>query len=191
MNLKSALRTSPAAALLGVALFSSPQLIGAAPQQELSVHIDAEEAANAELKELGSLSAQLDNDADQLNSLILSGLHWQTHSSHLNQIKADVNQMGDRLEALQAMRSFAAPWQQEAIDSIIPMALEVADRTTAAITHLNENHQFLWAPEYVDHLRTIAARSDEMHERLNIHLQIMEDRNKIEMLQDKLAVRGS
>jgi hypothetical protein len=188
MNFKSTLRTIPAAILLGAALFSSPRFMMAAPSAE---HFHAESAVNTELKDLRSLTGELNHDADQLNSLVLSGLHWETHAFHLNRVRDQVNRIGDRLVTLRAMRPIAAPWQQDAIDSIVPVAVEIADRTTAAITHLNENHQYLWAPQYIDHLRTIAARSDEMHGLLDNHVKIIEARDKIRTLQDKLAERGS
>ncbi len=191
MNFKSALRRMPAVALVTATLFSSPLSVSAAPREELSVQFHAEDAVNAELKELRGLTGQLNNDADQLNSLVLSGLHWETHALRLNQVRDQVNRIGDRLEALQAMRSCAEPWQREAIDSIVPIAVEVADRTTAAITHLNENRQYLWAPEYVDHLRAIADCVDEMHGLLDNHLKIAEARDKIQTLQDRLAERSS
>jgi hypothetical protein len=187
MNFKSTLRTIPAATLLGVALFSSPRSMMAAPSQE---HFHTESAVNIDLKDLRSLAGQLNRDADQLNSLMISGLHWETHAFHLNRVRDQVNLIGDRLAALREMRSLAAPWQQDAIDSIVPVAVEIADRTTAAITHLNENHQYLWAPQYIDHLRTIMARSDEMHGLLDNHVKIIEARDKIRTLQDKLAERG-
>jgi hypothetical protein len=183
MTFKSALRTIPVTAvLLGAALFSSPRSVSAAA---------AETAVTGELKELRSLMGQLNNDADQLTSLGLSGLHWETHASRLNQIKDHVNRIGDRLEALQAMRSVAAPWQQEAIDNVVPVTVEVADRTTAAIGHLNENRQYLWAPQYVDHLRSISALSDRMHGLVDNHLKIIEARDKIQALEEQLVERVS
>jgi hypothetical protein len=37
------------------------------------------------------------------------------------------------------MRNNASPWQQEAIDRIIPVAEQVASNTTAAIQDLNKD----------------------------------------------------
>lgn len=191
MIFKFTLRTIPAAAVLGVAVFSSPQRAIAAPPQEISVNFNAQDAVTAELKELRSLTSRLNNDAGQLNTLVLAHLHWETHASQLNQIKDHVNRIGDRLEMLRGMRPFAAPWQQEAVDDIMPVALELAERTSAAITHLNQNHQYLWAPQYVDHLRTIADRSDQMQGLLDNHLKLIEARDKIQTLQEKLAEHAS
>ena len=191
MIFKFALTMIPAAVVLGAAAFSSPQRAIAAPRQGISIGFKAEDAVTAELKELRTLMGRLNNDADQLNTLVVSQLHWQTHASQLNQVKDRVNRIGDRLETLRGMRSVAASWQQEAVDDIMPVALEVAERTSAAITHLNQNHQYLWAPQYLDYLRTIADRADQMQGLLDNHLKIIEARDKIQTLQEKLAERAS
>jgi DNA repair exonuclease SbcCD ATPase subunit len=188
MIMKSTLKTmSLTTALLATVLFNSPRPVLAAPAQEVASNFATEDAMTAELKQLASLLRQLDNNADRLNSLAPNNHRWQTHSYHLNEIKDQVNRIGDRLEALQAMQSFALPWQLEAIDSVVPMGLQIADRTTAAINHLNENHQYLWAPHYVDHLRTIASLADQMEGRLDTHLKLDEARDKIQTLGEKLA----
>ncbi len=189
MIFKRVLRNVPATALFGAVLLSSPMAAIANPAA--SIHVEAENAVTAELNYLRTAIRELNYDADQLNPLIQPRLHWSTHASHLNRIRDDVNRIGDRIEALRDMRSFAAPWQQDAVDDIVPIAIEVADRTSKAISHLNENHQYLWAPQYTDHLRTIAAQSDQMENRLGTHMEIMEARDKIETLQEKLAEAGS
>lgn len=191
MTFKCIPRSVAAAALLGTALFISPLLAAAQAAPEFSSDVDAERAVTAELNELHTVMGQLKHDADQLNSLVLSRLHWQTHASQLGQIRDHVNRIGDRLETLHGMRSTAAAWQQAAIDDIVPIAVEVADRTNAAISHLKENRQQLWAPEYADNLRTIAARSHQMDGLLDTHLKIIEARDKLETLQEKLADRTS
>jgi hypothetical protein len=192
MIFRSALRTIPVtAALLGAAMFSSPTSVIAAASQEVSANFIAENAITSELKELRGLTSQLDNYADQLHSLTNSpGLHWRTHASRLTTVKHHVNRIGDQLEVLQAMRLSAAPWQQEAIDNLVTAALQVAGHTTSAIDHLNGSRH-LWAPEYVDHLRAIAALSDHMHELVDNHLKIIDAQSEIQSLEDKLAERVS
>jgi|SRR5664279_3694361 hypothetical protein len=187
---KSALRTIPVtAALLGAAMFSLPASVIAAASQEVSANFMAENAITAELKELRGLMSQLDTDADQLHSLTNSRLHWQTHASRLTTVKDHVNRIGDQLEVLQTMRLSAAPWQQEAIDSLVPAASQVAGHTTSAIDHLNESSQRLWAPDYIDHLRAIAALSDHMHGLVDNHLKIIDAQSKIQSLEYNLAER--
>ena len=111
MIFKIALTIPITAALSAMSLFASPQSMMTAPPQQLWFNSHADIAVAAELKQLRVLTGELNNDADQLTSLVLSDLHWQTHAYHLNQIRDHVNRIGERLEALQAMRSSAIPWQ--------------------------------------------------------------------------------
>lgn len=192
MTYKNVLRTvSATAVLFGVALFSSPPPVMAASSSAVSSNSDVGNAVRAEFKELRSLTNQLDNDADQLISVAQSSRAWQTHASSLNQVKDHVNRIGERLEALQTMRYMADPWQQEMIDRVVPVAEQIADSTTAAISHMNQNRVHLWAPEYVDHLRNIAALSDDMHELVANHVQLIDARDKLQQLEEKLAERAS
>ena len=163
----------------------------AATSEELSPTPVAEDVVTGQLKELRILTGELNNDADRLNALVFSRLHWQTHADNLRRVKDHVNQIGDQLGTLQEMRDTAAPWQQEAIDSVVPVAIQVADRTTSAIDHLRENRLRLWGPEYIDHLRTISALSDNMHGLLDDHLKMIEARDNLQAIEKKLAERVS
>lgn len=190
MRFKSVLRSISVAVLFGAAIFSSIPTVAAASSQEQASTSDIEKAVTSELKLLRSLMNQLNVDADQLQTLSPSGL-WQTHAFQLNQVRDDINRVGDQLDWLQRVRFSAAPWQQEAIDSVLAASVEVASRTSAAIGHLNEHHQYLWSPDYVDHLRTISTLSDYMHGLVDNHLKIVEAREKIENIQEELADRAS
>lgn len=192
MQLKSIFRViAVAGSLASGVIFSSPRAVLAASSQEQVSRSGLEKEVTAELKELRSRLNRLSADAGQLQPLIYPGLRWETHASHLNTIKDDVNRVGEQLEWLQTMRFTAAPWQQEAIDAIVPVAVEMADRTGAAIEHLNADRQYLWAPHYIDHLRTIPALSDQMREVVDNHLKIVEAREKLLNVQEKLAGRRS
>ena len=80
MTFKSGLRTIPfTVALLGAALFSSPPRL-VATSEELSPNTLAEDAVTEQLRELRILTGELNNDADRLNALVFSRLHWQTHA---------------------------------------------------------------------------------------------------------------
>lgn len=192
MRFKSVFRSIPVAAmLLSGAMFSSPRAVLAAPSQAEVSRFDMERVVTAELKELRSLMNQLSRNADQLHALQTSRLHWETHAYHLTRVKDDVNRVGEQLNSLQTMRFSAAPWQQETIDAILPVALEVADRTGAAIEHLNSDRQYLWAPHYVDHLRTIPALSDHMRGLVENHLKIVEAQENLRNIQGELTARMS
>jgi hypothetical protein len=188
MIYKSILRTIPATALLlGAGLFSSPQTVFAHDSQEQVSYFEEENIVTVELKELSSLMGQLNYDADQLRSVQHSARRWETHASQLSQVKERVNLVGAQFKTLQSLRSIAAPWQQETIDRTLPIAAQVAASTSAALNHLNENRTRLYDPEYVGHLHRIGALSKDMHDIVDTHLKIIEARDRIQTLEDKLA----
>ncbi|HEY3619716.1 MAG TPA: hypothetical protein VGK96_23150, partial [Candidatus Sulfotelmatobacter sp.] len=78
-------------------------------------------------------AAVLSRDADEMESLTRSDVSWQSHAAMLDTMRDDVNDMGKIVEKLEASRSSASQWQQQAIDRMVPLLKELASNTTAAI----------------------------------------------------------
>jgi hypothetical protein len=97
-----------------------------------------------------------------------------------------VNAIGKRIARLRQIKHVAAPWQQQAIDSIIPVATELAARTEAAIEHLNDNRNYLWADVYVGHLGAISRHADRMKELVDLHIDLAGTQDKLERLRQSL-----
>src|ERR1700742_4372571 len=136
MYLKSILRTAAlTTTLAGAIMFVAPQTVVADSPQRLVSAVQTDSSVTAQLRELRSLMNQLNNDADQLQAVAASRLHWETHAYHLNQVKDHVNRIGDKLAMIQKAELSPTPQQREAIDSVVPIAVEVAQRTSAAIDH--------------------------------------------------------
>jgi hypothetical protein len=148
------------------------------------------EASNL-LGEVRALSGELRKDAEQLESFKLSNLSWQTHGDQLNRVKEQINAMGDRLERLQEIRHVTAPWQQQAIDRMVPVAAELASRTQVAIEHLNENRGYLFAPTYTDHLTTIAEQARTLNDSARGFVEYGETQEKLDQLREELEIRAS
>jgi hypothetical protein len=184
----------PVAALIlsGSSLVASPSASGVSPpavQSEASSPSAAE--ASRLLKEVRTIAYNLERDAATLETYTFSRMYWQTHADQLRLAKEHINAIGDRLKSLQAIRSTVAPWQQKAIDSIVPVAVQLAARTEAAIGHLNENRNHLFAPEYKDHLTTIADHSDQLKQSVNIFLELANTQEKLDSLREKAAALES
>jgi hypothetical protein len=134
------------------------------------------------LTEVRSIAHALNRDAATLESYRLAGLTWHSHADRLTLARQHINSIGDRLEGLAGMRDSAAPWQQEAIDSITPVAAQLASRTEAAINHLNENPRQLYAPVYTGHLGAIAEHADRMQESVDVFLDLANTQGKLDRL---------
>jgi len=184
----------PVAALIlsGSLLLAAPSASAVGPpivQSEISSPSSAE--ASQLLKEVRAIAYDLRRDAATLESYTFSRLDWRTHADQLSLAKQHINAIGDRLESLEAIRSTVAPWQQQAIESIIPVAAQLAARTEAAINHLNGNRGHLFAPEYTDHLSTIAEHSDQLTRSVNVLLELASTQEKLDSLRDKVAAMES
>ena len=179
-----------AVAMAGGSLFAAPSAVkpGTCTVQSEDWTFPAE--ASQLLKEIQSTANKLSRDAATLESYARGGLGWHSHATQLTLVKEHINAIGERLERLQAIRHVAAPWQQRATDSIVPVAMNLAGYTESAIQHLNENRQHLWAPVYVDRLKVIADRAGEMKESIGLHLQLASTQDKLEALRSKAATIG-
>lgn len=147
--------------------------------------------ASSLLKEVQFTATLLTRDATILESYSRGMLSRESHADRINVVKQHINTMGEKLNRLQAIRHLVTPWQQEAIDSVVPPAVMLAAHTEAAIEHLNDRRNQLWHPEYTDHLRGIADRSGQVKEAVNLHLEMADTQDKLERLEERANALGS
>jgi len=134
------------------------------------------------LREVRLLTHDLSRDAATLETYRLNRMSWQTHAHRLAVAKEHINSIGERLANLEAIRGSVEPWQREAIDSITPVAGQLAARTEAAIKYLNENQGRLFVPDYTEHLSAIAGHADQMQESISTHLDLASAQERMDKL---------
>jgi hypothetical protein len=178
----------PAAALMlsGSSLVAAPSASVAGTAIVQSETAQSSAAASQLLQEIRSITNQLRRDAARLESYKLSGLNWQTHADQLNRARQHINDIGDRLERLQAIRNSCEPWQQQAIDVMVPVAIQLASRTEDAIDLLN-GRRYLFAPAYTDHLNSIAEHANRLKQSVSVFLDAASTRDKLERLDQRVA----
>jgi len=165
-------------------LFGSP-LFAASPSSQTSAE------ASRLLTEVRSIAHTLNRDAATLESYRRGGLSWHSHAHRLALAKQHINSIGERLESLEAMRGSTVPWQQEAIDSIVPVAEQLASRTQAAIHHLNKSPGHLFAPVYTEHLGAIAEHADRMKQSVDVSLELAGAQDKLDGLRGQASALRS
>ena len=180
--------------LAGMAML--PGLVVAAPGTQCDCAVQFQDwnfpaEASSLLEEIQSRANQLARDADTLESYSRTRVNWRSHAGQLTLAKEHVNEIGKRITRLQEIKEVAAPWQRQAIDSILPVAVNLAARTEVAIEHLNENRNYLWAPVYIDHLEAISDHADQMKALVDLHLELAGTRDKLEQLRSKLETTRS
>ena len=170
--------------LLAIAIFAStallPPLLRAVTRKPPNAEVAAQlDAAKDEAFELA-------RDADDMTSLLRNDVSWQSHADMLSRIKDHVNNMGKILEKLQSERDEASPWQQQAIDRMVPLLKEIANNTTAAIEHLNKNQLRPVSGDYKDYLLQNAETAHQLADMISSYEKYGRTRTKLEELQDKI-----
>ncbi len=148
---------------------------------------NSEKEASDLLKQIKWLSGELRTDATTLESYNRqTRLGWQVHAYQLTQAREHINAIGERLTQLQALKSVTAPWQQRAIEEIVPIAANVAAHTQSAIQHLNGNRTYLYAPVYVEHLTSLSQQSGALKDSVDAFLEFGATSDKLDHTQQKL-----
>jgi hypothetical protein len=158
-----------------------------------STPLSAQKQENPEITQLladaREKAAELSRDADDMESLIRSDVSWQSHADMLEQVKEHVNQLGRIAAQLEQKRDSASPWQQQAIDRMLPVLKELAANTTAAINHLNENKaRPLQMSSYPQYLKENAESAHNLADMISSFVKYGETRAKVEKLEQKLEI---
>ncbi len=140
------------------------------------------------------LLADIQHEAAGLvsNAQILATLNpvitWHSHATYLIEVKRHINTIGVHLDELQRMRQVMPAWQQQATAEAYAQALQVAASTEAAITHLRENQERVFAPAYQGHLRSIAGSSENLKQTVDKFLQYEKSQQQLQRLQRELEL---
>lgn len=158
-----------------------------------STPLSAQNQENTEVNQLladaRDEAAQLSRDADEMESLILTDVSWQTHAAMLETVKDHVNKLGRIATQLEQKRDSASQWQQQAIDRMLPVMRDLATNTTAAINHLNENKSRpLQISSYPQYLKENAETARELSDMISSFAKYGESRAKMEKLEQKLEI---
>jgi hypothetical protein len=131
---------------------------------------------------------QLREDAGMLESYTRSNLSWESHAVAIDRVREDVNKMGRILGQLQDARGTAAPWQQEAIDRLTPVAKELAANTTTGINALNANRAHVNAPAYQEYLEAINDSANNLAATIADFMDYGKTKERMARLAGKLEI---
>jgi hypothetical protein len=144
------------AALPSAALALEPRECVAGHPTAASYTWNFQKEADGLLQDLQNQAAQVQRHAATLRSFARADeVSWQAHADELQQVKAEINDMGQKLCRLTTIRGMLAPWQQEAIDRIGPQIRLAADNAEDAINFLDAHEQTLWQPTYRAYVRNL------------------------------------
>jgi hypothetical protein len=178
-------------ALVVIALLGAGSVFASSPAQASESPADLSRRASTLLAEVQDEAVRLRLNAETLGTIAGNFQHsWQSHPFHLDRVKEHINAVGKRTAELQQIRDTVLPSQQQAITEVSSHAAQVAASTEAAILHLNKNQRWLFAPEYRDHLTTIADRSEDMEQTVHKFVDYEKAQQKFQQLQKDLELAG-
>jgi len=178
-------------ALAVIALLGAGSVFAFSPAQAPESPADLSGRASTLLAEVQDEAVRLRLHAEKLGTLADNFQYsWQSHAFYLDRVKGHINAVGERTAELQQIRHAVLPWQQQAITEVSSHAAQVAASTQAAILYLNKNQRWLFAPEYRDHLTTIADRSEDMEQTLDKFVDYENAQQKFQQLQKDLELAG-
>ena len=152
----------------------------------------AQAGENPEVSSLLAQAAQeaavLSKDADDTEALTRTDASWQSHAVMLDTVKSHVNDLGSIVSRLESARASAAPWQQEAIDRMVPLLKRLAANTTAAINHLRQNQIRPTTPDYTQYLRQNDETAHQLADMVSSFVQYGRAQAQLEKLEQKLEV---
>jgi hypothetical protein len=140
------------------------------------------------LQDAKEKAAVLSRDADEMEALTRSDVSWETHASMLDTMKEDVNDLAHDVEKLTAARDKASPWQQQAIDRMLPLMRELAANTTAAINHLKERPTRPTSGSYAEYLRQNSETARQLSDMIRSFVDYGDTRAKLDKLEQKLEI---
>lgn len=150
------------------------------------------EEASGLLHEIRTLSSKVADGAETLHSASrINALDWRSHALHLDEIKTHVNKMGAKLDRLQEIHGLLAPWQQRAVERVIPNAVALAGHTEEAIAHLSENQGRLWMPHYTGRVSAMSEHSEEINRTVSMFLDYGKTSDRLKGLENQIEFTGT
>lgn len=140
------------------------------------------------LEEMRTLASTTADEADRLRMYGANyALSSDAHLSPLWTMKSDINTMGKEIATLEAERDSLQPWEQQALDKVVPLLKEAASNTEEAIQFFNNNHNFLWSPEYRGYAEKVKQDSAQISKTLKNYLRYEKVQNQEEQLRNTIT----
>ena len=160
-------------------------LVSFAPAVSAQVNGDSEQVSTL-LSDVKFEALELSTDADRMESFVRSHLSWQTFTTTINEIRGHINKTGKLLTKLNQVRDSASPWQQQAIDHILPPLKELAANTELTIAHLNDNQKVPHSPELDTYCRVNYVTAEKLSALIGDFIDYGKAKADFEELQKKV-----
>lgn len=144
-------------------------------------------SVTGQLNDAKPIVAKIKKDAVQMETYAQNtGLSWQTHSTTLEKIKSDVNELQQNMRGLQSHRTAASAWQQDAIDRITGYANDLATNMNATIARLSKSKSRPTAPPYPEYLKANTRIVSDLADEIDATIDYGQNKAKLDSLGQQL-----
>lgn len=120
------------------------------------------------LSTLEEHAAGVTRDAETVRSLAQDHhTNWQSHAYYLNNLRDDVNGMGELLAELETMKPLGSGAQQMAIERSRPHLVALAAETTEALNLLRARAGNVMQPQYKETVAELASQAEILYQTLD------------------------
>lgn len=134
-------------------------------------------------------AVELTMDATDMESFTRSSqMTWAAYANKVTQIREHVNNIGKLVADMQDARGGGSPWQQTAIDRIMPLLKEVAANTQATIEHLNDNKTRVHFPAFQNYVKANYELSSDLEKLIRDFVNYGETQERFAELSKKLEI---
>lgn len=133
--------------------------------------LSKETLAKRTLQQVQISASAAANQAQQLEMIASPNSSSDSHLAKLEVLKAEVNRMGQKISDLEAEYESLVPWEQGAVDKVLPLLKATAASTDNAIAYFNENRNSLWAETYRNYAGSIRQDSAQIAKTLKDYLK--------------------
>ena len=120
------------------------------------------------LSTLEEQAAGVTRDAETVRSLAQDHhTNWQSHAYYLNNLRDDVNSMGELLAELEEMKPLGSGAQQMAIERSRPHLVALAAETTEALNLLRARAGNVMQPQYKETVAELASQAEILYQTLD------------------------
>lgn len=116
---------------------------------------------------------------------------WYSSAIELTQLQDLINDMGQKLCRLEAIRRVDTPWQQNTIDHIATTLRLMADNTTDAIVFGNHNRLELWRATYQKEVNNLYEQAHSLTQSVDYAVKYAKVQTQYQNLRKDLGVKSS
>lgn len=151
-------------------------------------------AVPAPLEYLRTLQNEASNasaHAAKLESLASSPYAgYVSHGAALEELKADINSMGQTLSQLEQVRESATPEELNASARAFPLLKLMTQNANAAFEFLNKNQGEFWKPAYRSAVANLATEASQLKQTLGLYVKLANARFEEKSVETHLGVEA-